>query len=227
MIWRRRPPVDPALAARIGAWERLPEFDGGRAAHAGRWLVVDVETSGLDARNDRLIAVGALAVTDGVVDLADGFEVVLRQEQPSTAANIEVHGIGGIEQRAGCEPAEALVAFLEFAGKAPLVAYNAFFDAAVLERAFAQVLGLRWRRPWLDLADVAPLAWPARAARARGLDGWLHAFGIPIVQRHRAIVDCLATAQLFAAALPRAPALGAPTARGLVALAGQGRWLGH
>jgi DNA polymerase-3 subunit epsilon len=224
---RRRPALDAALAARIQAWQALPEPDARRGAGEGRWVVADVETSGLDPRRDRLISVGALAVIDGAVDLADSFEVVLRQALPSEAVNIEVHGIGGTEQMTGCAPAEALVGFLEFAGKAPLVGYNAFFDAAVLERAFDEVLGLRWRRPWLDLADVAPLAWPKKAAAARGLDGWLEAFGIPIVQRHRAIVDCLATAQLFTALLPRAPTLGAPTAGRLLALSGQSRWLGH
>jgi DNA polymerase III subunit epsilon len=186
--------------------------------------VVDVETSGLNALDDSLIAIGALAVSDGAIDLADSFEVVLRQHAPSTGANIEVHGIGGVEQLGGEEPRTALARFLAFAGDDPLVAYHAAFDATVLRRALRAQLRRSFHRHWLDLAEVAPLAWPGRAEG--GLDAWLEALGIPVAYRHRAIVDCLATAQLFLAVLPEAPRLGAASARGLLALSSGDRWLG-
>jgi DNA polymerase-3 subunit epsilon len=192
-----------------------------------RWVVVDVETAGLDANRDALISIGALGVQGGAIDLADSFEVVLRQPESSSRANIEVHGIGGAEQAGGIDPAAALGAFTEFAGEAPLVAFHAPFDKAVLERAFKLHLRKSWRREWLDLADVAPLAWPGRADARRGLDGWLEAMGIPILYRHRAIVDCLATAQLLLMVLREAGRLGARTPKQLLALSGAQRWLGR
>lgn len=195
-----------------------------RAPHEGRWVVVDVETSGLNALEDSLIAIGALAVSDGQIELADSFEVVLRQGAPSAGHNIEVHGIGGTEQMGGEEPRAALAQFLEFIGDDPLVAFHARFDAMVLGRALRRELGSRFRAHWLDLADVAPLAWPGRAAG--GLDPWLQALGIPMAYRHRAIVDCLGTAQLFLALLPEAPRLGASSKASLLALSGGDRWLG-
>lgn len=222
--WSARPRLPAQLASRLAAWKALPEPDAGTAVTAQRWVVVDVETSGLDATRDRLISIGALGVAGAAVDLSDSFEVVLRQARPSDGANIEVHGIGGTEQLGGSDPAEAMVAFLEFIGKAPLVAYHARFDETVIARAASGVLGLRFARRWLDLADVAPLAWPGRV-RGNGLDGWLEAFSIPVSFRHRAIVDCLATAQLLAAVLRDSERLRAPTTGRLLALSGQGRWL--
>lgn len=186
--------------------------------------MVDVETSGLNALEDSLIAIGALAVTEGQIELADSFEVVLRQDAPSPGDNIEVHGIGGAEQMGGEEPRAALREFLEFVGDDPLVAFHARFDAMVLGRAVRRELRRPFRGRWLDLADVAPLAWPGRAAG--GLDPWLEALGIPMAYRHRAIVDCLGTAQLFIAVLPEAPRLGAASAAGLLALSGANHWLG-
>jgi len=195
-----------------------------RAPQEGRWVVVDVETSGLNALEDSLIAIGALAVTAGQIDLADSFEVVLRQDAPSTGDNIEVHGIGGTEQMGGEEPRAALRGFLEFIGDDPLVAFHARFDAMVLGRAVRRELRRPFDARWLDVADVAPLAWPGRAAG--GLDPWLQALDIPMAYRHRAIVDCLGTAQLFLALLPEAPRLGAASAGGLLALSGANHWLG-
>ena len=203
-----RPWLDPQLA---------------RPVERGRWVVVDVETAGLNPTRDALISIGALGVNDGAIDLADSFEVVLRQDAPSTSPNIEVHGIGGDEQLGGEDPAAALRAFLDFVGRDPLVAYHAPFDAMVLGRALQGRLGVRFHRPWLDLADVAPLAWPGRAEG--GLDVWLQALGIPMAYRHRAIVDCLGTAQLLLAILAESGRLRARTQRRLLALSRGDRWL--
>ena len=209
----------------VESWRRSAEYDSGRLAGTGRWVVVDVESSGLDAMNDALIAVGALAVVDGAIDLSDSFEVVLRQAAPSANENIEIHGIGGTEQTSGEDPAEALAAFLAFVGKDPLVAYHAPFDATMLRRAISRHLGVTFSRPWLDLADIAPLVWPKYASRHSALDDWLEVFSIPVAFRHRAIADCLATAQLLIMTLPAAPSLGAPTAGKLISLSGASRWL--
>lgn len=224
-FWQRlRRGLDPALAERVRRWRALPEPEGSRPPAAGRWVVLDVESSGLDANRDALISVGAVAVSGGDVDIADSFEVVLRQRVPSSHANIEVHGIGGVEQAGGVAPAHALVALLEFIGKDPLVAFHAPFDARMLERAFREHLGMALRRSWLDLADLAPLAWPGRVPPRSGLDGWLQALAIPVAFRHRAVVDCLATAQLLVAVQHEAPRLGVRTERALHALAQQRRW---
>lgn len=222
---RTRPALGPDLHEAVRRWKSLREHDASRPARAGRWVVVDVESSGLDAGRDALIAVGALAVVDGAIDLADSFEVVLRQEAPSSVENIEVHGIGGTEQTEGEAPAAALAAFLDFVGKDPLVAFHAPFDSIMLRRAIDEHLGLAFKRPWLDLADVAPLAWPKYASRLEGLDAWLEQFSIPVAFRHRAIADCLATAQLMLMVLEEAPVIGAPTAGRLLGLSGAGRWL--
>lgn len=211
----------------IPSW-LLPWLDPrlARPANEGRWVVVDVETAGLNAARDALISIGALAVNDGAIDLADSFEVVLRQAAPSERRNIEVHGIGGTEQLGGADPGDCLRAFIDYVGDDPLVAYHAPFDAMVLQRAIRQRLRRSFRRPWLDLADIAPLAWPGRADPSGGLDAWLEAFPIPMTQRHRAIIDCLATAQLLLAVLHEAPRLGAPSARRLLGLSRGDRWLG-
>ena len=94
----------------------------------------------------------------------------------------------------------------------------------VLKRAIRATLRRGFRRRWLDLADVAPLTFPGRAGR--GLDAWLEAFGIPMAYRHRAIVDCLGTAQLLLAVLAEAPRLGTRSAGALLALSAGDRWLG-
>ena len=200
----RRVVLAPAAAARLDRWRALPEPDLAAAPAATRFVVVDVESTGLDLRADRLIAIGALAVDARRIDLGRSFYTVLRQSRSSSRENILVHGIGGTQQRTGEDPVEALLAFLEFAGKAPIVGYHSAFDDGMLGKATREFLGTPFERPWIDLAYLAPDLLPDEARKRKHLDAWLELFGIEVFSRHDAIADALATAQLLLAVLARA-----------------------
>jgi DNA polymerase-3 subunit epsilon len=196
--------LEPAAAGRLAAWQARAPEDLSLAFDAARYVVVDVESTGLDLNKDRLIAIGAVAVRDGRIDLADSFEVVLRQERISDKDNILVHGIGGEAQREGLPPADALLAFLDYLGKSPLVAFHVTFDETMIRRACKDFLGLDFKHPWLDLAYVMPGLMPDYARKYRALDHWTGHFAIANFARHSALADALATAQLFLVALPLA-----------------------
>jgi len=200
-----------------------------RVADARRWVVLDVETTGLDTRHDRLLAVAALALRiDGAttprIDFADSFEAVLRQDvAPADKDNILLHGIGVGEQRAGTPAAAVLAAFEHWAGDAPLIAFHAAFDQSMIQRAMKEVLGRTLANPWLDLEPVADVLHPGLGGRA--LDDWLVHFGIECAVRHQAAADTLATAELLLRLWPAARAQRATSFADLTRLAAQRRWL--
>lgn len=207
-------------------WRAAPE-------RPQRWVVLDVESSGLDAERDRLLCIAAVALHVDRAALrlvpADSFEAVLQQPADPAApdkANILVHGIGVGAQQAGLAPAQALQRFIAYAEGAPLIGYHVAFDRRLLERA-ERAHGLRApRRRWLDLAELAPVL--RRDVRGRALDDWLAAFGIRCLARHQAAADALATAELLQCLWPlarRGPD-EAPDFRALQALADARRWLG-
>ncbi|MEW5771305.1 MAG: 3'-5' exonuclease [Pseudomonadota bacterium] len=214
-----------AEARRRDAWSGLPASDLGLAFADARYVVVDVESTGLDLNKDRLIAIGAVAVEAGAIVLADSFEVVLRQERVSDKDNILIHGIGGEAQREGMPPAEALLAFLEYLGNAPLVAFHVTFDETMIRRAMREYLGLDFKHPWLDLAYALPGMLPEHARNYRALDQWLGHFAISNYARHNAMADALATAQLLQCALRLAPARNARSYKDLRDLEQAQRWV--
>jgi DNA polymerase-3 subunit epsilon len=175
-----------------------------------RWIVLDVESSGLDPRRDRLLAIAAVALEmrgehAPRIALADSFEAVLRHEGvPTDKDNILVHGIGRAEQRAGRMAAPVLEAFERWAGDAPLIAFHAAFDQTLIARAARDALGRELRNPWLDLEPVAAALHPGVTARA--LDDWLAHFRIDCQPRHQAAADALATAELLLRIWPAARA---------------------
>jgi DNA polymerase III subunit epsilon len=205
-------------------------FGAGRtAANAHRWVVVDVETSGLDVHRDRLLAIAAIALRlDGdatpQVLLGDSFEAVLRQDPaPADKGNILLHGIGVGEQRAGAPAAEALAAFEQWLGAAPLIAFHAAFDQNMIARAMKDVLGRTLANPWLDLEPVADVLHPGLGGHA--LDDWLTHFDIECAVRHQAAADTLATAELLQRLWPAARSQRSTTFAKLCHVADQRRWL--
>lgn len=208
----------------IGALARLLGWGAAEDAihpRAMRWVVLDCESSGLDPERDRLLSLGAVAVREGRIYHADSFGAVLRQAEASDAPNILVHGIGGDAQRAGRDPGEALAEFRRYADDSPAVAFHAAFDRALLRCAMPG-----WKPRWLDLAQLAPALFPVHAKSCKSLDDWLAAFAIQHPERHDALADAYATAQLLLVALAEAERQGIATVRDLESAERSRRWLG-
>ncbi len=164
-----------------------------------RWVVVDCETSGLDAARDRLLSVGAVAVHAGRVELSPALDARVRQDAPSARDNILVHGIGGDAQLGGMPLAEVISRLERFAANAMPAGFHAQFDATVLRRH-----GLKLGAKWLDLAGLLPAFFPDKGRFDSPLEHWLAAFGVPALARHDALGDAFATAQLLLVALAEA-----------------------
>ena len=221
---RSRAPLPPDLADRL---QRLTETapPATRNPHRrSRYVTVDVETTGMDMHRDRLVSIGAVSVERGTIDLSRCFTLVVRQEESSSTANILVHRIGGQQQLAGVELAEALVRFIEYVAHAPLVAYRAEFDRTVLDRALDDMLGIRTMSRWIDLAELLPALYPNNEHRT--MDDWLRAMDIPMLARHDALADALATAQMLQVCLHRAEGFGMTCPQHLIEMTRAQHWLG-
>lgn len=193
-----------------------------------RWVMLDVETSGLNAKRDRLLAIAAIGMQIDwsrqalKIDLGDSFEAVLQQDHASSHANILLHGIGVQEQRAGLAPTQALQAFRQFVGNSPLLAFHCAFDEAVIQRHMTQHHLGKLSNPWLDLDHLCAVT--SEGVRARALDDWLHHFKIECSMRHQAAADTLAQCELLQRIWPRISAKSRKW-QDVQNLASQYRWL--
>ncbi len=190
-----------------------------------RFVAFDLETTGPNMRRDRIISIGAVAVTARTVRHDDAFEALLRQERSSEVENILVHQIGGQQQLGASDPVEGLVSCLEFIGESRVVAFRAEFDATVFRREVREVLGLRaWPR-FMDLAAVLAALFPG--TNNDSLNEWVEHFGLPPIGRHHAIADSYANAQLLLLVLEEAQRVGVETLRDLRDVERAQRWLGR
>ena len=226
--WLRSAPtlaLSTAEQSVLTAFQALPNVNRDEMIGKQRFVVVDVESTGLDVHSDCLIAIGAICVADGTVWLDQGFEVVLQQAAPSSVDNILIHGIDGTTQTQGKKPAAALLDFLTYLGNAPLIAYHAPFDRTMIDKATMKFLGFKIRNPWIDLAYVAPALCPEYAKGLQSLDQWTETFEITNSNRHNAVADALATAQLLLVLLARAEQRTSVRLSDFIALESAQRWL--
>ncbi len=168
-----------------------------------RWVVVDVETTGLDQSVHQILSIGAVALTDGKIQIGDSFEAYLRQPQASDKANILIHGISAEQQLAGLPPRQACERFLDFVAGCPLIGFQASFDRGFLARAVKTWAQAPLTSQWLDVAELARMTFPQ--AKAKALDEWLAFLKLDNEARHSAVFDALATARLTQMLLAQLP----------------------
>lgn len=168
-----------------------------------RYVVIDVATSGASAANDELLGISAVALQSGSMMPGDAFALDLAGEIADAAVDP-----GTVDRQ--------LMAFLTYAGKAPLVTYHSPFVSGFLQRAYKEHLALDFQPQWVDLAWLLPSLFPEISATVVPLDDWLEAFGIGSGGRRNSMDNTLALGRLFQMLLVRANEKNILTAAKLV-----------
>jgi DNA polymerase III subunit epsilon len=195
------------LAAPPGADVRL------EAAH---FVVVDLETTGLSPRTSRICEIGAQRVRS--LELADAFETLVDPRVELPAAVVSLTGIRSDALRGAPRAELAVRRLLSFAGDAAIVAHNARFDLAFLDREVELLTGRRVAAPVVDTVWLARRLLGGRTRKV-GLASLAHFFGVPTEPCHRALPDARATAEILIVLIGLAQERGAQTLADLVELA--------
>jgi DNA polymerase-3 subunit epsilon/CBS domain-containing protein len=191
-----------AAARRLAAWvRRLGTRDATPidALLQPGFVAIDLETTGLDARRDAIVAVAAIPFAAGRP--GPGYVSLVDPARPIPPASTRVHGIDDARV-AGAPRLDAALARFDAACRGRvLVGHEVAFDLAVLARA------RRLRRlppPEIVAFDTRRLAIALhpRWRRHATLEELAAALGIPVVGRHTADGDARLAGQILVALLP-------------------------
>jgi DNA polymerase-3 subunit epsilon len=193
--FRRRParrgtPLRHA-EGRITAATRLAELPA---------LALDTETTGLDPVRDRIISLGAVALQGAVLRRDPVLDLLVNPGRRIPAASTAVHGISD-RMVLGAPPFAEIAPQVMAALKGiALIGHHTVFDLAVLRRA-TTAIGIDWQDPpWLDTALLYSALHPE--ARDFELDAVARHAGVAIQNRHSALGDALAAAEVYLKLLP-------------------------
>jgi DNA polymerase III subunit epsilon len=180
------------------------------------YVVVDLETTGLRPGQSGICEIGAVRLRGFEVEAE--FETLVDPGLPIGAGASAVTGLRNDQLRGAPRPAEAVRSFLAFAGDAVLVAHNARFDLAFLDRETELLTGSRIGSAVVDTVRLARTLLAGRVASfGLGQLAWF----LDTSERpcHRALPDARATAELLLALIGLAQERGARTVADLTALA--------
>ena len=180
------------------------------------FVVVDLETTGLRPGSARICEIGAVRVRE--LELEEEFDLLVDPGVPIGPAISALTGLRDADLRGSPHPAIAVRRFLEFAGDAVLVAHNARFDLAFLDRETERLTGARLAGPVVDTVGLARRLLAGRTPRA-GLASLAQFFGTAVRPCHRALPDAQATAEILLCLIGLAQERGALTVADLVDLA--------
>jgi len=158
------------------------------------FVVVDVEATGAKTPPNRLIELGAYRIRGGRI--VDKFLSLVNPEIPIPRFVASLTGISNEMVKNAPVFAEVAPQWLDFVSDSVLVAHNAPFDTSFLNHEISRVYpGHRMVNPHLCTVRLSRRALPDLCNHR--LDTIADHFSIPIVSRHRAGSDALATAEIF------------------------------
>jgi len=166
-------------------------------------LAVDFETTGLDARTDKLLSVGFVLLEQEQIKLNSSYHQIINTKAQLEESNVIIHQITDAQKEQG-QPLETVVEQLlkALAGKVMLVHF-ARIERQFLQQACLELYGLAPDFPMIDTLVIAKrqldkrdVAYDPSELRLSSLR---NQYQLPDHHGHDALNDAVATAELLLA----------------------------
>lgn len=121
------------------------------------YIALDLETTGLDPKRDKIIEIGAIRVEDGVEQA-----VFHQMVNPHRILEERIIGLTGITDgmlETAPDIVDIIGNFLDFCGELPLLGHHVIFDYSFLKRAAVNT-GLSFQREGIDTLKLCRLFMP-------------------------------------------------------------------
>ena len=156
------------------------------------YCVLDIETTGLSFRTEKITELGAVIYKNG--EVIDEFECFVNPEKPIPQEVVEVTHITD-EMVKDSETIETILPkFLEFIGDRIIVAHNADFDVGFIKYN-AEKLGIKLENTYIDTLRLAKDLFPDYKKYKLGIIA--DKLGIKVDVAHRALDDVITLVKVF------------------------------
>lgn len=156
------------------------------------YVAIDLEMTGLQAKTERILEIGAAKVVDHQV--VDTFQTFVNPHRRLSQTIVELTGITQDMVADAPEDVDALKELLEFVGELPLVGHNIMFDYSFLKQCAANHK-IPLEKMAVDTLKISRICFPD--LESKKLEAMCQHYGIAETQEHRALADAVMTVQLL------------------------------
>ena len=197
----RRKQLNKARHAAVKHYLSVPLPDKNTALKDVPLVTLDFETTGLDAKQDKLLSVGYCQVNQLKICLSTAHHQIINCQQLLTADNVGIHHITDQEKLRGEQLADEVALLLEaIAGKVILVHY-AKIERTFLQQACIELYGISPVFLFIDTLALHKQRFdqqtiPYDPSQLR-LSELRTRYKLPDYYAHNALSDAIATAELL------------------------------
>lgn len=159
---------------------------------ASAYVAVDLETTGLDPKRDKIIEVGAFIVAEGRI--IKTYETFVNPYRELTDTVVSLTGIRNEDLEDAPDIKTVIREFTEFSGELPILGHHVIFDYSFLKRAAVNI-GLSFERCGIDTLKLARHFMPPE--EKKNLANACAYFNIELEKSHRALEDARAAHLLY------------------------------
>ena len=156
------------------------------------FVAIDIETTGLNPREDKIIEIGAVLLREGKV--VDSFSSFVN---PRVSIPSKITKLTGItdEMIAKEKTIEVVIReFYDFVGDSILLGHNILFDYSFLKTALLQE-GFEFERMGIDTLEISRIL--HKDLESRSLERMCNFYGINQKAKHRAYEDAFSAGALY------------------------------
>lgn len=156
-------------------------------------IVLDVETTGLDYKREKIIEFAAVKLVNNVI--TEEFETLINPKQEIKSSSIAIHNITPemVEDAPTIE--EALPQILDFIQNYPIIGHNVIFDYSFINRACEELYGNTLKNHRIDSYQMYKEVFPDDPSH--GLASLMNRFNIDFPLKHRAMADTKGLAAVY------------------------------
>lgn len=167
-----------------------------------RFSVLDVEATGLDIHQDRIISFALIPVENYEMIPAGSFQCLVQQKY-FDKNSVHIHGLRHSDINDGISEEELLKKIIPILQGTVIVGHHVGFDIAMINKALGRHFGQKLCNPVIDTGQLYKKVFPSQfiyniyQAPVPSLDDLADQFGLEFPDRHVAMGDAIMTGLIF------------------------------
>jgi len=167
------------------------------------YLAMDLETTGLDPKQDHILSIGSVDIKGDTIDLSSARHRIVSTSQTLQEASVVIHALTDDRIAEGDAITLVLTEVLQILAGKVLLAHHAAIELGFLRSACQRIFGAELLVPVVDTLALAQRQMTRRNAVIAGgalrLAALREYYHLPRYKAHNALSDAVAAAELFLA----------------------------